>query len=89
MDEREQTDDRDVRADPRRQQEAVTFHPAPITPGHFAGFQVLHWPAGAEGRGVLFSGDQPQVCADPNWVSFSWSYPKTRRSPQVTKSCPS
>ena len=45
------------------------------TPGHFAGYQVLHWPAGAEGRGVLFSGDQPQVCADPNWVSFMWSYP--------------
>jgi hypothetical protein len=45
------------------------------TPGHFAGFQVLHWPAGVGGRGVLFSGDQPQVCADPNWVSFMWSYP--------------
>ena len=45
------------------------------TPGHFDGFQVLHWPAGADGRGVLFSGDQPQVCADPNWVSFMWSYP--------------
>jgi hypothetical protein len=45
------------------------------TPGHFAGFQVLHWPGGAGGRGVLFSGDQPQVCPDPNWVSFMWSYP--------------
>jgi hypothetical protein len=45
------------------------------TPGHFAGFQVLHWPGGADGRGALFSGDQPQVCADPNWVSFMWSYP--------------
>ncbi len=45
------------------------------TPGHFAGFEVLHWPAGAEGRGALFSGDQPQICPDPNWVSFMWSYP--------------
>jgi len=45
------------------------------TPGHFEGFQVLHWPAGAEGRGVLFSGDQPQVCMDRRWVSFMYSYP--------------
>jgi hypothetical protein len=45
------------------------------TPGHFEGFQVLHWPAGANGNGVLFAGDQPQVCADPNWVSFMYSYP--------------
>jgi hypothetical protein len=45
------------------------------TPGHFDGFQVLHWPAGAEGRGALLSGDQPQVCMDTDWVSFMWSYP--------------
>ncbi len=45
------------------------------TPGHFAGFQVLLWPAGAEGKGALFSGDQPQVCLDRRWVSFMWSYP--------------
>jgi hypothetical protein len=45
------------------------------TPGHFEGFQVLHWPAGAGGKGVLFSGDQPQVCMDTRWVSFMYSYP--------------
>ncbi|QDU23480.1 MBL fold metallo-hydrolase [Urbifossiella limnaea] len=45
------------------------------TGGHFAGFQVLHWPAGAAGRGVLLCGDQPYVCADPRWVSFMYSYP--------------
>ena len=45
------------------------------TPGHFEGFQVLHWPSGAGGRGVLLSGDQPQVCMDPRWVSFMYSYP--------------
>ncbi len=45
------------------------------TGGHFDGFQVLHWPKGARGRGALLSGDQPQVCADPNWVSFMYSYP--------------
>lgn len=45
------------------------------TPGHFEGFQVLHWPRGAEGKGVLLSGDQPQVCLDRRWVSFMYSYP--------------
>ena len=45
------------------------------TPGHFDGFQVLHWAAGADGKGVLLSGDQPQVCMDTRWVSFMYSYP--------------
>jgi len=43
--------------------------------GHFAGFQVLHWSEGAGGRGILFSGDLPQVCPDRRWVSFMYSYP--------------
>jgi hypothetical protein len=45
------------------------------TGGHFDGFQVLHWPGGAGGKGVLLSGDQPQVCQDRRWVSFMYSYP--------------
>jgi hypothetical protein len=45
------------------------------TPGHFAGYQVLHWPGGAYGKGALLSGDQPQVCLDTRWVSFMYSYP--------------
>jgi hypothetical protein len=45
------------------------------TGGHFDGFQVLHWPAGAGGRGVLLAGDQPYVCADRRWLSFMYSYP--------------
>lgn len=45
------------------------------TGGHFDGFQVLHWPAGASGKGVLLSGDQPYVCQDRKWVSFMYSYP--------------
>jgi hypothetical protein len=45
------------------------------TGGHFEGFQVLHWPAGAKQKGVLLAGDQPQVCADRRWVSFMYSYP--------------
>jgi len=43
--------------------------------GHFAGGSMLHWPAGAEGRGVLFSGDIIQVGPDRKSVSFMWSYP--------------
>jgi hypothetical protein len=45
------------------------------TGGHFDGFQVLHWPGGAEGKGVLMAGDQPQVAMDPRQVSFMYSYP--------------
>jgi len=50
------------------------------TPGHFDGFQVLHWPGGAEGKGVLLSGDQPQVCMDRRWLSFMTSYPNYVRT---------
>jgi hypothetical protein len=52
-------------------QDLVLIH----TPGHFEGFQVLHWPSGAGGKGALLSGDQPQVCMDRRWVSFMYSYP--------------
>jgi hypothetical protein len=45
------------------------------TPGHFDGYQVLYWPGGADRKGVLLSGDQPQVCMDTGWVSFMYSYP--------------
>ncbi|MFO0811450.1 MAG: MBL fold metallo-hydrolase [Gemmataceae bacterium] len=45
------------------------------TGGHFEGFQVLHWPAGAGGKGVLLAGDQPAVCQDRRWVTFMYSYP--------------
>lgn len=43
--------------------------------GHFDGYQVAHWPQGADDRGALFAGDQPQVCGDRRWVSFLYSYP--------------
>jgi glyoxylase-like metal-dependent hydrolase (beta-lactamase superfamily II) len=42
--------------------------------GHFPGATVLHWPAGAEGRGALLSGDVVMALPDRN-VSFMWSYP--------------
>jgi hypothetical protein len=43
--------------------------------GHFEGGTVLHWAAGAEGRGALLSGDILQVVPDRRWVSFMRSYP--------------
>jgi hypothetical protein len=43
--------------------------------GHFAGSAVLHWADGAEGHGVLLTGDTIMVVDDRRWVSFMWSYP--------------
>ena len=44
-------------------------------PGHFDGAAMLHWPAGAEGRGALLSGDIIQVAADRRTAGFMRSYP--------------
>lgn len=43
--------------------------------GHFPGSAVLHWPAGADGRGVLFVGDTMMVSQDQTTLSFMRSYP--------------
>ena len=43
--------------------------------GHYEGGTVLHWSAGAEGRGALLSGDIVQVIPDRHYVSFMYSYP--------------
>ncbi|MCL4506845.1 MAG: MBL fold metallo-hydrolase [Chloroflexi bacterium] len=43
--------------------------------GHFSGSSVLHWAAGAKGRGALLSGDTIQVVSDRRYVSFMRSYP--------------
>jgi hypothetical protein len=43
--------------------------------GHFPGGAVLHWAAGAGGRGALFSGDIVQVVLDRKTVSFMRSFP--------------
>jgi hypothetical protein len=43
--------------------------------GHFDGAAVLHWPAGAEGRGALLVGDTIMVAQDRQHVSFMRSYP--------------
>ncbi len=36
---------------------------------------MLHWPAGAEGRGALLVGDILTVARDRRYVSFMYSYP--------------
>lgn len=36
---------------------------------------MLHWKNGNEGKGVLFTSDIIQMVADPQWVSFMYSYP--------------
>ena len=43
--------------------------------GHFVGSSVLHWVAGAGGKGVLMTGDSIMVVPDTRWVSFMYSYP--------------
>jgi len=43
--------------------------------GHFEGGSVLHWPAGASGKGALLTSDIIQVVQDRRYVSFMRSYP--------------
>lgn len=43
--------------------------------GHFPGSTVLHWAAGADGKGALFSGDTIMVVQDTHWATFMYSYP--------------
>jgi len=43
--------------------------------GHFTGSTVLHWAAGAEGRGALLSCDTLYVARDRRHVTFMRSYP--------------
>jgi hypothetical protein len=43
--------------------------------GHFDGSAVLHWPDGAEGRGVLLTGDTIDIVTDTRYMSFMTSYP--------------
>jgi glyoxylase-like metal-dependent hydrolase (beta-lactamase superfamily II) len=52
--------------------------------GHFHGATVLLWPAGAEGRGVLLTGDTIALVADPASVTFMYSYPNRIPLPAST-----
>jgi len=54
--------------------EGVTLHHAG---GHFAGSSVLHWAAGASGRGALLTADTIHVLPGPDTVTFLRSYPNS------------
>ncbi len=43
--------------------------------GHFDGSAVLHWRDGAEGRGVLLTGDTIAIVTDRRYMTFMYSYP--------------
>jgi hypothetical protein len=43
--------------------------------GHFDGASVLHRQSGANGKGILLSGDTIEVVPDRKHVSFMYSYP--------------
>lgn len=43
--------------------------------GHFKGASVACWRRGSEGKGVLLAGDIIRVVADPEWVTFMYSFP--------------
>jgi hypothetical protein len=43
--------------------------------GHFPGSKVAYWADGAEGRGVVLSGDTMFPTQDGKWVGFMRSYP--------------
>ncbi len=43
--------------------------------GHFPGGTVLHWADGADGRGVVCSGDILTVATDRKWLTFMRSFP--------------
>src|SRR5260370_18911432 len=45
------------------------------TGGRFAGGTIMHWRAGAEGRGALLTGDVAMVAMDRRSLSFMYSYP--------------
>ena len=45
------------------------------TGGHFAGGTILHWRAGADGRGALLTGDIAMVAMDRRSLSFMYSFP--------------
>ncbi|MDQ3811880.1 MAG: MBL fold metallo-hydrolase [Chloroflexota bacterium] len=45
------------------------------TGGHFDGSAALHWAAGAQGQGILLSGDSLTVVMDRRYLSFMYSYP--------------
>jgi len=71
-----------MRPDPAVRLWSGSYDPAPGVRlvqcgGHFAGSTVLHWAAGADGRGVLLTGDTIAVVADRRYTTFMRSYPNS------------
>jgi hypothetical protein len=54
------------------------------TGGHYSGSAVLHWAAGAGGKGALFTGDSIMVVPDTRYMSFMRSYPNLLPLPART-----
>ena len=52
------------------------------TGGHFEGSAVVHWAAGADGRGVLLTGDSIAVAQDRTYVTFMRSFPNFTPLPE-------
>jgi glyoxylase-like metal-dependent hydrolase (beta-lactamase superfamily II) len=50
--------------------------------GHFPGSAVVHWAAGASGRGAIFVGDTLFVTSGADRVSFIWSAPNRLPLPE-------
>ncbi len=50
--------------------------------GHFPGSSVVHWAAGAEGKGVLLSGDTIFVTPGEDRITFVWSAPNRLPVPE-------
>src|SRR5262249_17402691 len=57
------------------------------TGGHFEGYQVLHWPAGARGQGALMARDQPPICMEPKPATVMSHYPNYHplNGPQIRR----
>ena len=53
------------------------------TAGHFEGATALHWAGGADGRGLLLSGDSLTVVMDRRYLSFMYSYPNLIPLPEA------
>jgi glyoxylase-like metal-dependent hydrolase (beta-lactamase superfamily II) len=51
--------------------------------GHFTGSCVLHWANGAEGKGIVCSGDTLTVTTDRKFLTFMRSYPNLIPLPVV------
>jgi glyoxylase-like metal-dependent hydrolase (beta-lactamase superfamily II) len=51
--------------------------------GHFPGSAVVHWAAGADGRGALLTGDTIVVTPGEDRLTFIWSAPNRLPLPET------